>query len=277
MVKLGVRTIHIEFQLCPSKRTLALLALAMSIAILAISPQPSYAQFVPCRIVTLNVVPPPLVQAGQPFQITTNLTISCDPSVLPVVRVDIVDEMTSATVSSNSVPYYPSLSSFTATVVNQATARQETGSWALEAQAYVISGVSGQVAASTSQLFQVNVQPYTPSTSETQTTAITTQVSSSSSAVTTQLLPAVTESQNTTETTTSSVLALNTQPTTSSTNQLLVPAAILLVGLVVFGLLVFAGNKRKQPPTPSKYCAQCGTQLSQNEKYCTKCGTKQTK
>jgi hypothetical protein len=149
---------EIGSRLHAEKTTRALLSLTVTIAVLAITPQLSFAQFIPCRIVTLNVVPGPAL-AGQPFQVTTSLTVSCDPSVLPVIRVDLLDAISSGTLSTNSVLYYPSASSFKASVINQATAPQLTGSWALQIQAYVINGLNGRTAASTALLFQVNVEP----------------------------------------------------------------------------------------------------------------------
>jgi hypothetical protein len=272
---LDARTTRIRAELSAGKTRRALLLLAVAILVLTISPRLSHAQFLPCRIVTLNVVPPTLVQAGQPFQVTTNLTLSCDPSVLPVVRVDLLDATSSATLSTNSIPYYPSASSFTASVINQATARQLTGSWALQIQAYVISGLSGQSVASTGQLFQVNVEPYTPPVTEMQSTEMTTQISESSSAVMTQLLPATTAVENVIEATTSPQLAISTQMTSSPSDQLLVPAGILLLGFVVFGLLMFARSRRRQRPRSNKHCGQCGAELLHNEKYCMNCGAKQ--
>jgi hypothetical protein len=262
-------------QFFAGRKTRTLLSLTMALALLVMTSRSSYAQFVPCRIVTLNVVPPPVVQAGQPFQLTTNLTVSCDPSVLPVVRVDLVDATSSTTLSSNSVPYYPSLSSFTASVVSQATARQLTGSWALRLQAYIISGINGQVVASTAQLFQINVEPYTSPLTETQTTEMTTQVSNTSIETPTQISPAVTEPENTTKWTISSKLAVNNQSTTGQSNELLVPAAILLVGFLAFGALMLGANKRKQ--SPGRRCVKCGMQLNHKERYCPSCGVEQAK
>jgi len=254
----------------------AWLSLTMALVALALVPHSAYAQFIPCKIVNLNVIPPTLVQAGQPFQVTINLTVSCDPSVLPIVRVDLVDATNSATVSTNSVPYYPSASSFTASVTNQGTAPNVPGSWALEVHAYVISGLNGQAVASTAQLFQLNVEPYTPAATETQTMETTTQISISSLAPTTQLLPVATEFENaTTPTTTtmSSELAVSPQSATP-TDQLLVPAAILLVGVLAFGFFMFTASRRKQTTATSKHCGQCGAELNHDEKYCTNCGAK---
>lgn len=227
------------------KMARALLPLIVAIVFLAITPRWSAAQFIPCRIVNLNVVPPTLVQVGQSFQVTTNMTVSCDPSVLPVIRVDLVDATTSQTLSTSSFPYYSYSSSFTASVVNRATAHQLIGSWALRIQVYVINGLNGQSVASTGQLFQVNVEPYTPTT-QMQTTATTTQFSNPSFAVSTSSSSAPTEFENTTETAVSSVLVVNTQMASSSNDQLLLPAGILIVGFVGFGLLMFAASRRKR-------------------------------
>lgn len=239
-----------------------------------------FAQFIPCKIVNLNVVPPGLVQAGQSFQVSTNLTVSCDPSVLPIVRVDLVDASSSVTLSTNSVPYYPSSSSFLASVVNQATAPQLTGSWAMQVQVTVLSSLNGQSVASTTQLFQVNVEPYTPPVTEVQTTATTattTQTSNASFVVSTQLFSATIALENPTEATTSSQLFVNSQTTSNPTDQLFVPAAILLAGVLIFGLLILAGKRRNRKSTPMKHCGQCGAELNHNEKFCTSCGAKQAK
>ena len=280
MVKLVGTVAQIELQMPRGKTTRALLSLTVALAVLAVIPHSTVAQFIPCKIVNLNVVPSTVVQAGQPFQVTTNLTVSCDPSVLPVIRVDLLDGTSSATLSTNSVPYYPSTSSFIASVVDQATSRQLTGSWALQVQAYVISGLSGRSLASTAQLFQVNVEPYTPAATETQTTEATIQVSSAPFAASTQLFSATIPLENQTEARAQSQNQIppNTQMVGGSTEQFLVPAAILLAGLVVFGLLIFAGGRRTRGHAASSVrCGQCGTELNHNEKYCTNCGAKQTK
>jgi len=240
---LGNAKYRIMSQLLGEKMSRASLLLIVAIAFLAITPQWSAAQFVPCKIVNLNVVPPTLVQGGQSFEVTTDMTVSCDPSVLPIIRIDLVDATTSQTLSTSSVPYYSYSSSFTASVVNQATARQIIGSWALRVQVYVINGLNGQSVASTGQLFQVNVEPYTPPT---QMQTVITQFSNSSFAVSTSSLSAPTEFENSTQTAMSSVLVINTQMASSSNNQLLVPTGILLVGFVVFGLLMFAASRRKR-------------------------------
>lgn len=258
------------------KKTLTLVCLTIAIIIACLNTQSSYAQFIPCEIVNLNPIPPTLVQAGQPFQVTSTLTVSCDPSVFPVIRVDLLDAGSSKTLSTTSLPYYTSSSSFTVSVVNQATARQLSGSWPLQVQAYVINGVNGQSVASTSQLFQVDVEPYTPPVTEMQTAEATTQKTSVSS-ISTQLLPTTTNREVLTEALLSTI-TFNTQTTSSAAGELLLPATIVLIGLTVFGLLLFAGSRRgRQRSVSSNRCGQCGVELSHDQNYCTNCGAKHTK
>jgi hypothetical protein len=254
------------------KRTLVMVCLTIAIIIPCLSTQSSYAQFIPCKIVNLSLIPPTLVQAGQPFQVISNLTVSCDPSVLPVIRVDLLDAGNSNMLSTTSLPYYTSTSSFMVSVVNQATARELPGSWALQVQAYVINGVDGQSVASTSQLFQVDVQPYTPPVTEMQTTETTAQNYTTSS-ISTQSLP-TTNLEVLTEPLPSTI-TFNTQTTGTATGELLLPATIVLIGLTILGLLVFAGSRRGRPRSVStNYCGQCGAELSSSRNYCPNCGAR---
>jgi hypothetical protein len=148
----------------------------------------------------------------------------------------------------------------------------------LKDEAYVLNGINGQSVASTGQLFQVNVQPYTPPITEMQTTETSTQMSNSTLATTTFPLPATTPVESITQAATSSQTQLveSTEASSAFTGQLLVPAAILLVGLIAFGFLMFTASRRKRASRSKKHCGQCGTELNQNEKYCTHCGAKQS-
>ena len=228
------------------KRTLVLVCLCIAIIIVGVNPQLSLAQFIPCRIVNLNLTLPNIVQAGQPFQITTTLTVSCDPSVLPVVRVDLVDATTSQTLSTTSNPYYPTSSSFIAPVVSQATARSSPGNWALQVRAYVLNGMNGASVASTSQLFQLNVTPYTPPVTTMETIQMTTQASSISSAAS-YSFPTIQESQ--TQALQTSQITFSTSTTPDLTGQLLPAVALVLVALAIFALLFYAGGKRARKNT----------------------------
>ena len=260
------------------KRILVLVYLFTVIIIVGVSPQPSLAQFIPCKIVNLNLTLPEIVQAGQPFQITTTLTVSCDPSILPVVRVDLVDATTSQTLATTSNPYYPSSSSFTVPVVSQATARSSTGSWPLEVRAYVLSGMNGATAASSSQLFQLNVMPYTPPVTTMQTIETTTQASSISSAASYSFPTLTTIQENQTQALQTSQIISNTSTTPDLTGQLLPVVALVLVALAIFALLFYAGGKRaRKSIAGGKYCGQCGSEIEGSSTFCTNCGAKQTK
>jgi len=190
----------------------------------------------------------------------------------------VVDESSSKTLSSTSAPYAAYSSSYTFSIVNQVTAPQALGGWPLEVQVYVISEINGQSVASTSQLFQVNVQPYTPPVIEVQTTQLTTQSYSNSSSLSVQVSPATTNQSISGEFFTSSQLNFPTETTSSPLGEFLLPIVIVLVGLAAFGILVFAGRRRGSPTIlATKYCGQCGTRLNSNESYCPNCGAKQTK
>jgi hypothetical protein len=254
------------------KKTLVLVGLILALPLPVFNIQPSYGQFAPCKIVNLNPIPPTSIETGQPFQLTINLTVSCDPSVLPVVRVDLLDAETGKTLSTASRPYYTLSSSFTISVVDEANARQLPGSWALEVQANVINGMNGQSVASASQLFQVNVEPYAPSVTETQTEATTLNLSNFSSS--SQLLATTTIQGVVTETLPSTHTTSSIQVTGTITNESLVPALIVLVGLTIFLVLAFARHGRKRSAT--RHCRQCGIELARSQKYCTSCGAQQT-
>jgi len=260
------------------KRILVLVYLFTAILIGGMNPQSSVAQFIPCKIVNLNLTLPDIVQAGQPFQITTTLTVSCDQSILPVVRVDLVDATTSQILTTTSNPYYPSSSSFTVSVVSRATARPASGSWPLEIRAYVLSGINGATAASSSQLFQLNVVPYTPPVTTMQTIETTTQVSSISSAVSYSFPTLTTIQGNQTQALQTSQITSNTSTTPDLTGQLLPAATLILVALAIFVLLFYAGGKRaRKSIAGGKYCGQCGSEIEGNPSFCTNCGAKQTK
>jgi len=257
-------------------RTRVSVYLFIAIIILGVNPQVSLAQFVPCRIVNLNLTLPDTVQAGQPFQITTTLTVSCDPSVLPVVRVDLVDASTSQTLSTTSIPYYPTSSSFIASVVSQATARSSPGSWALQVRGYVLNGINGASVASTSQLFQLNVTPYSPPVTTMETIEMTTQASSISSAASYSVAASTTIQENQTQAMQTSQIAFSTSTTPNIADQLLPAIALVLVALAIFALLFYAGGKRaRKSVAGGRYCGQCGSKIEGNANFCTNCGAKE--
>ncbi|MGA2626300.1 MAG: zinc ribbon domain-containing protein [Candidatus Bathyarchaeia archaeon] len=260
------------------KRTLILVCLFIAIIIVGVNPQLSLAQFIPCRIVNLNLTLPNIVQAGQPFQITTTLTVSCDPSVLPVVRVDLVDATTSQILSTTTLPNSPSSSSFIVPVVNRATARSSPGSWALQVEGYVLNGINGAAVASTSQLFQLNVMPYTPPVTTMETIQMTTQASSISSAASYSFPTLTTVQENQTQALQTSQVTFSTSTTPDLTGQLLPALALVLVALAIFALLFYAGGKRARKNTAGvRYCGQCGSKIEENSSFCTNCGAKEEK
>jgi hypothetical protein len=260
------------------KRTLALVCLFIAIIILGVSPRFSLAQFIPCQIVNLKLTLPDSVQAGQPFQITTTLTVSCDPSVLPVVRVDLVDAGTRHILTTTSIPYYPSSSSFIAPVVSQATARSSLGSWALQVQGYVLNGINGAAVASTSQLFQLNVTPYSPPVTAIEAIQMTTQASNISSAVSYSLPTLTAIQENQTQALQTSQITPSIATTPNLAGQLLPVVALVLVALAIFALLFYAGGKRaRKNIAGGKYCGQCGSNIEENSSFCTSCGARLTK
>jgi len=259
-------------------RILVLVSLSIAAVIVASSPQVSVGQFIPCRIVNLTLTVPGAVEAGQPFQVTSTLTVSCDPSVLPIVRVDLVDASTSQTLSTLSLPYYPSSSSFTVPVVNQATARGTVGSWSLQVRAYVISGINGQVAASTSQLFQINVVPYVPQVTTTQTIETATAQPSISATASASILTSTTVQETTSPAAQTNQVASNTSTANDLTSQVLPIAAVLIVAVAVVGVLALGRRKRTGKSTEmTKYCGQCGAKLEGNAAFCANCGSKRSK
>jgi hypothetical protein len=237
-------------------------------------PNVGYSQFM-CHIVNLRIDHPESVPAGRTLQVTSTLTASCDPNAFYLVRVDLVDAGTSAVLSTVSNPYYPTSSSFTTTLVNEAGARMVTGSWALKVQAYVINGRSGQVVASTSQLFTVNVAPYWPPTTTVQTATTTSAFSTSFSTSTTTSV-AASQEVATTETHSSTSPQQLIEP-----GVLLPVTAVVLIALAIVLAIMITRRKhvekeRKMPAMPSRFCVSCGKKIQGNARFCGQCGAKQS-
>jgi len=232
-----------------------------------------HSQFM-CHITNLRIDHPDSVQAGITLQVTSTLTASCDPNAFYLIRVDLVDTSTSSVLSTVSNPYYPTSSSFTVTVVNEASARAVTGSWALKVEAYVINGRSGQVIASTSQLFTINVAPYSPPTTTLQTSTVTSAFSTSFS---TSTMTSVVSSQEVATTETYS---------STSPQQLIEPDVLVFVVPVVLVAMAIAlaimitrrknrEKQRKLPVVPSRFCISCGKKIQANARFCGHCGAEQ--
>jgi hypothetical protein len=226
------------------KRTFFLVSGFIAFITVGIIPELSLAQFIPCNIVNLGLAPPAIVQLGQPFQVISTLTVSCDPSVFPVIRVDLVDSATSRTISTTALPYYPSSSSFTVSLVNQARAPDSVGSWALQVQAYVISGINGRAVASTSQLFQITITPYAPQITTVQTAETTSMMSSVPSTVSNSFLTSTTSQRTLTQTQQATQIVLYTSQNTADVTTELVPIVLIAILVVAaIGILVFALRK----------------------------------
>jgi hypothetical protein len=232
-----------------------------------------YSQFM-CHIANLRIDHPESVQAGLTLQVTSTLTASCDPNAFYLVRVDLVDASTSSVLSTVSNPYYPTSSSFTTTLVNEASARMATGSWALKVEAYVINGASGQVVASTSELFTVNVAPYSPPTTTVQTGTTTSTFSTSFSTPGTTSV-AASQEVATTET-------YSTSPQQLIEPGVLLPVtAVILVALAIVLAIMITRRKngekqRKIPTMPSRFCISCGKKIQANARFCGHCGAEQS-
>lgn len=238
------------------------------------TPNLGYSQLM-CHIANLRIDRPDSVPAGLTLQVTSTLTASCDPYAFYLVRVDLVDVNTVSVLSTASYPYYPIASSFTTTFVNNATARIVTGSWALKVEAYVINGRSGQVVASTSQLFTVNVVPYSPPTTTVRTSTATVSFSTTFSESTPTLVAS--QGVSTTE------IHLSTAPSQPVELSSLWPvtAAVILVALVAILALIITmrrnkGQQSKIPEMASKFCVSCGKKIQVNARFCGHCGAKQS-
>ena len=244
----------------------------------ALSNPPAYSQYLPCNIVSLAITGPPTVPAGQTLQISTTVTGACDPSMFYAVRVDLVDGRSQTVLSSKSLAYIPVSSSFvTFPIVNTVTAPTSLGFWPLQIQAYLLSGLNGAVVTSTSQLFTVNVVPYTPPTTTQpvtmNSTISLTETSTNSTTISTSQTTFITPNS----TSTSSVVAPGNVNQTST----LVTVVAVIVILAVIIILMLTRRKHATTPKPQqpenvKYCSHCGTKVPGNDDFCSHCGTKQT-
>lgn len=261
----------------PLKPRFILVCLFIAIILVLASPHASYSQFIPCNIVNLSISHPDLVPAAQPLQVTSTLTTSCDPGTFYVIRVDLVDAGTTRVLSTVTYPYYPASSSFiTPPIVNEVTAPMFTGNWALEVKAYVSSGLSGQTVASTSQLFSINIVPYTPSTTTMQAVTTTSTVPTSSFSQTS------TTSSTSQETFATQAFSSTSTQNIDQTGTIGRAAAVIALAFVIIGILTIGrrrqrtAKERKERTTGMKYCGYCGTKLQENAQFCGHCGAKQS-
>ena len=241
--------------------------------------QVGFAQFIPCSIIIDSLRYPQFAQAGQTVQVLTTVTSSCYPSTPYAVRVDLLEGTSLSPLSSITIPYDPTMPGLVAyPVTSNVTAPLSLGPWVLQLHAYVIAVLSGEVAASTSYQFNINVIPYTPPSTTTATTNPTTQLTT----IATSLVQTSTSS-----TLTSPVIVLNSTSTfsppapaitqnTSMTGTLLVVAAVVavLVGaIIVFAIERHGNSTASKTGKRANYCANCGTKLRGNDAFCSNCGT----
>lgn len=146
-----------------------------------------------CYLASVKPAYPDVVPAGQHFQVSTTVSASCSGAADPFndIRVDLIDahaQNQPAILSSNKYSWsLLSAQSVTATITNDVIAPSETGTWVLQVEAYVIGRPSGTALASSHQLFNVQVVPYTPTSttsSVTTTSSITTTTSLTTKSVT---------------------------------------------------------------------------------------------
>jgi len=231
----------------------------------------------PCNIVNLAPTGPPTVGAGQTLQVTTAVTGSCDQSLFYAVRVDLVDGRTSQVLSSVVFPYAPVTPGFTVSITNKATAPTTLGTWVLQVNAYLIASINGAVVASSHLLFSVDVVPYTPSTTTTETQLMTTNS-------TTTLSQTSTNSTNQAASTNETLVATSSASTPQTVNQRGTFAFVAVVVVILAAIIIVLLSKRKHATTqkPSlqqlanvKYCRHCGIKLEAADQFCSHCGTKQ--
>ena len=146
--------------------------LLLGITILLAGVQVGSAQFIPCSIIIDFLRYPDSVPAGQSVQVLTTVTTSCYPSTPYAIRVDLLDGTSLRVLSSATIPYDPTSPSIIGyPVSSEVTAPLSSGPWVLQLQAYVVAVLSGQVAASTLEQFNINVTPYIPPSTTSTTSA----------------------------------------------------------------------------------------------------------
>ena len=216
--------------------------------------------------------------AGQTVQVLTTVTSSCYPSTPYAIRVDLLDGTSLRVLSSVTIPYDPTSPSIIAyPVSSEVTAPLSSGPWVLQLQAYVIAVLSGQVAASTSEEFNINVTPYSPpsTTSTTRaTTSTTTAVTTTAVSIPQTFTPSTLTSQVPFLNSTSTLSPMITQ-STDMTGTLLVASAVAAVLIGATTVIAIEGHRHSmvsKTRNTVNYCGNCGTKLKGNEIFCSNCG-----
>jgi hypothetical protein len=138
--------------------------LAVTILALIEGLSPAYSQAA-CHFSDFRVAHPDYTPAGQPFETVTTVRVICSGAAdaFEEIRVDLTDpHTTDQTVLSRKTYTTPTVGAITTQITNDITAPFDTGTWVLQANAYVIGRPSGMALASNQLLFNVIVTPYTP-------------------------------------------------------------------------------------------------------------------
>ena len=171
----------------PNHRRLICILIAISELMMLASPVYSS----PCYIPSVDLSYPQVVAAQQHFVVSATVTAICNAPADPFVdiRVDVVDAhaaLQPAVISSNRQSYsLLQIQSPVATILNDVIAPRDIGTWVLQIDAYVIGVPSGTVLFPYHKTFNVEVVPYTPtstiSTITTTTSLTTTPITSTTS------------------------------------------------------------------------------------------------
>ncbi len=269
------RSYRIELHRLTGKSYATFVFLLLGTTILLAGVQVGFAQFIPCSIIIDSLRYPDFVPAGQNVQVLTTVTSSCYPSTPYAIRVDLVDGTSLRALSSVTIPYDSTSPNFVAYPVNsEVTAPLSSGPWVLQLQAYVVAVLSGQVAASTAEQFNINVTPYTPPSSTTVITNTTTAVTTTAISLSQTSTPSTLTPQMTVLNSTSTVSPTITQ-NTDMTSTLLIAAAVTAVLIGAITVIAIERHRHSKVLKTRKtvsYCGNCGTKLKGNDAFCGNCG-----
>jgi hypothetical protein len=108
---------------------------------LVLTIQPNVVAQMSCGVVNLRVQRPETALAGGMIQISSIVTVGCIYST--ILRVDLVDSGTNTILSSVYWSYNPEMGNVSPPLVNNATAPNELGYWALSIRANLGGTTSG--------------------------------------------------------------------------------------------------------------------------------------